>query len=153
MGNFLRSYFREKQYKELEINIMTFISQYHKYKEFINSNLGNDCFMGIESSRVFYMKHFYQNLEFLCKYFQIPWDLKALIYYIEISRSKYGKNYSFYEEQFEEISLKLNELLAPVILKLKDHITVIENEYWAIKDFDLYNYLFLVKPNGELDAW
>ncbi|MBN2790122.1 MAG: DUF4365 domain-containing protein [Candidatus Delongbacteria bacterium] len=151
--NFIHSYYKEKLHNELQINIITFISHYHKYRNFIEENIGNDCFMGIEKSRLFYMKHLYNNTEFLCKYFQIPWDLKCFDEYIKISQSRYGNNYCLYEEQFEEISLKLNELLAPVILRIKNHITVEEKEYWAKNDFDLYNYLFLVKSNGEIDAW
>jgi hypothetical protein len=147
---FLLAYFKEKQLDDLEKNITTFISHYQQYKEFIDDNIGRDCFMGVENNRILYLKHFYNNLRFLCNYFDIKWDLKPLRDYFKISQERFGKDYDIYEQQIDEIATELDKLMIPILLELKEYITVQDKEYWILVDLHLFNIMGNVQDDGTM---
>lgn len=150
LENFLMAYFKEKMTKDLEQNINTFISHYKEYQEFIERNIGRDYFMGIEMGRVLYLKHFYYNLCYLCKYFKIDWNLKSIEEYFKLSQERFGDDYVIHEYFADEIVKRLNTLLIPILLKLRKYITEEEKEYWMLEDLQLYNIMINVRDNGEI---
>lgn len=147
---FLITYFKEKQLDALENNITTFVSHYQHYVEFIENNIGRDCFLGVEENRILYLKHVYDNIRFLCNYFDLKWDIKPLIEYFKISQERFGKDYEIYEQQIDEIATELDKLIIPVLLELREHITENYKEYWMLMDRHLFNLMCNVDDNGSM---
>ncbi|WP_417559164.1 DUF4365 domain-containing protein [Mesoflavibacter zeaxanthinifaciens] len=151
---FISSYFQEKQIRDLELNLTTFISHYQQYQDFVNANVGRDCFMGVEEEdRILYLKHFYNNLRFLCNFFDLGWDIEPLKEYFKRSQEYFGNDYPIYEQQMDEVVEKLDSKMKPILLKLKDHIVDKEKDYWMITDINLFNLMSNVNDNGELYSW
>lgn len=150
LSSFIMSYFNEKMAKFLDQNISTFISHYNQYKDFIQNNMGRDYFMGVDIHRILYLKHFYNNMNFLCKYFNIDWDLKLIREYFKISKKEFGCDYDLHEHYLDEILHNLNNLLIPVLLKLREFITVEESEYWMRIDIQLFNLMYNVHDDGNI---
>lgn len=153
LENFIFSYFSDKHWKNLDININTFLSNYARYTDFIKENTGRDCFMGVDIDRVLYLKVFYENIRFLCLHFQIEWKLKSISDYFSESQKSFGDAYYIHEYYIDEIVTKLGELLPPVSLKIKDHITNIESEYWYIMDLQLYNLVINIDDDGSVPSF
>ena len=153
LENFIFSYFSDKHWKNLDININTFLSNYARYTDFIKENAGSDCFMGVDIDRVLYLKVFYENIRFLCLHFQIEWKLKSISDYFSESQKSFGDAYYIHEYYIDEIVTKLGELLPPVSLKIKDHITNIESEYWYIMDLQLYNLVINIDDDGSVPSF
>ena len=153
LENFIFSYFSDKHWKNLDININTFLSNYARYTDFIKENTGRDCFMGVDIDRVLYLKVFYENIRFLCLHFQIEWKLKSISDYFSESQKSFGDAYYIHEYYIDEIVTKLGELLSPVSLKIKDHITNIESEYWYIMDLQLYNLVINIDDDGSVPSF
>ena len=153
LENFIFSYFSDKHWKNLDININTFLTKYARYTDFIKENPGRDCFMGVDIDRVLYLKVFYENIRFLCLHFQIEWKLKSISDYFSESQKSFGDAYYIHEYYIDEIVTKLGELLPPVSLKIKDHITNIESEYWYIMDLQLYNLVINIDDDGSVPSF
>jgi hypothetical protein len=150
IGQFLMDYFKEKVAKEKKNHITTFISHYEQYKDFIAENTRRDIFMGVEDSRILYLKHFYNNLQFLCSAFSIEWNIKPLKEYFEISQRRFGDTYELYEEQIDEIVTELEGKMLNILLAIRHQITESEEEYWMSTDLHLYNIMINVKDDGTM---
>ena len=109
--------------------------------------------MGVDINRVLYLKVFYENIRFLCLHFQIEWKLKSISDYFSESQKSFGDAYYIHEYYIDEIVTKLGELLPPVSLKIKDHITNIESEYWYIMDLQLYNLVINIDDDGSVPSF
>lgn len=153
LSSFIVSYFQEKRIDDLERNLSTFISHYQQYQDFIGENIGRDCFMGVENNRVLYLKHFYNNLRFLCYFFNIDWSIDALENYFKRSQKNFGDDYTIYEQEIDEVVTELDKKVTPIMLTLKEHITNKEQEYWMITDIHLFNLMINVNDKGEMPTW
>ena len=151
--SYIKSYFQEKWIKDLEINLTTFISHYQQYQDFISENVGRDCFMGVENDRVLYLKHFYNNLRFLCNFFNIDWNIAPLKDYFKRSQKNFGDDYQIYEQEIDEVVNELDEKMKPILLELKNHISDKERDYWMITDINLFNLMINVNSEGEITSW
>lgn len=147
---FLYHYFKEKYLNDFERNVITFISNYYIYEEFIENNIGRDLFMGVDRDRVLFMKHFYNNMKFICEYCDIEWKLKSVKEYSKLSQERFGRDYEIYEQQIDEIVTELEKLLPTVSLALKEHITVKEREYWSLIDRNILSSMYSVDDNGKI---
>lgn len=154
LNEFLQSYFKEKHINSLEENLITFISHYNQYSEFMNQNIGRDLFMGVGWQRFLYLKHFYKNLEFLCSYFNIEWGIKSISEYQKESIQTFGGTSDFYEHHLTLALKELDKKLIPLLAKVKHYITEVEREYWMIMDKALF---FLVwnanEENGKMHGY
>lgn len=150
LTNFILSYFREKWSKEFRNHLNTFISHFEEYKGFILNNTGHDLFMGVSNSRVLYLKHIYNNVHFLANYFDINWELKSLKETFKFSQLKYGEDYEIYEEQIDEMVTQLEKYLIPILIKVRDHVTKDEEEYYIKTDLHLYNVMINVHDDGKM---
>lgn len=153
MVDFLLAYFKEKQNLQLADGINTFLSHYHYYTRFIADNIGRDCFMGVDIDRVLYLKAFYRNIQSLCAFFGIKWEMKSLKEYFKESQKAFGDHYDIHEHFIDEIVRKLEELMPPISLKIKDHITDVESEYWQARDHELFNFVININDEGEVPAF
>ena len=153
LENFIFSYFSDKHWKNLDININTFLSNYARYTDFIEVNIGRDCFMGVDIDRVLYLKVFYENMRFLCLHFQIQWNLKSISDYFSESQKAFGDDYDIHEHYIDEIVKKLGELLPSVSLKIREHLTNIESEYWHVKDLQLYKLALNIEDDGKVPSF
>lgn len=126
---FLKQYFKEKQIELFEKELITFISSYSQYKEFISENNYRDQFMGVDFVRVLFLTHFYNNTKFLYDYLNLPWDIKSLEEYKKLSIQTYGDNYSLYEQHMSEIVNKLERKMNPLVLEIKDLLLNNGGEY------------------------
>ncbi|MBN1398658.1 MAG: DUF4365 domain-containing protein [Bacteroidetes bacterium] len=153
LSSFVTSYFQEKRIDDLERNLSTFISHYQQYQVFIGENIGRDCFMGVENDRVLYLKHFYNNLRFLCNFFNIDWNIEPLSDYFRRSQKNFGDDYTIYEQEIDEVVTELDKKVTPIMLELKEHITNKEREYWMITDIHLFNLMINVNDKGEMLTW
>ncbi|QUI71425.1 DUF4365 domain-containing protein [Pseudoalteromonas sp. M8] len=147
---FLISYFTEKSWKSLELNINSFLSNCHRYKEFIEENIGRDYFMGVDIGRVMYLKVFFENIRFLCLHFQIEWKLKPINEYFKESQKAFGDHYDIHEHYIELIVKQLEEYLSLLALKIKDHVSIDEEEYWHAKDSQLFNLVINIDNEGNI---
>lgn len=150
LKDFLFSYFSDKNWKNLEININTFLSNHARYKDFIGENVGRDCFMGVDIDRVLYLKVFYENIRFLCLNFKIEWKLKSISDYFSESQKAFGDAYDIHEHYIDEIVTKLGELIPEVSLKIREHLTETESEYWHVKDPQLFNLAINIDNSGRV---
>lgn len=153
LENFLFSYFSDKHWENLGININTFLSNHARYTDFIEENIGRDCFMGVDIDRVLYLKVFYENMRFLCLHFQIQWNLKSISDYFSESQKAFGDYYDIHEHYIDEIVRKLGELLPSVSLKIREHLTNIESEYWHVKDLQLYKLALNIEDDGKVPSF
>ena len=153
LKSFLFSYFSDKNWKNLGININTFLSNYARYRDFIEENIGRDCFMGVDIDRVLYLKVFYENIHFLCLHFQIEWKLKSISDYFLESQKSFGDAYDIHEHYIDEIVTKLGELLPVVSLKIREHLINIESEYWHVTDLQLYNLAINIGVDGSIPSF
>ncbi len=125
--SFLSSYFSDKNWENLGININIFLSNHARYTNFIEENIVRDFFMGVDINRVLYLKVFYENMRFLCLHFQIEWKLKPISHYFSESQKAFGDAYDIHEYYIDEIVAKLGGLLPAVSLKIREHLTNIES--------------------------
>lgn len=147
LTKFILCYYQELHRKEFERNLLTFVVNYRLYINFISENIGNDCFMGIEDEGYLFVKHFYNNLNFICNYLNIDWGIELFEYYEKLGKKCFGDSYELYEAQMEEIVMKLKEKLLPVINRLKKIVIDSEEEYWCTKNIKLYNYIFNINTD------
>lgn len=150
---FLFSYFSDRNWKYLEININTFLSNYARYTDFIDENVGRDYFMGVDIDRVLYLKVFYGNIRFLCRHFQIEWKLKSISDYFSESQKAFGDAYDIHEHYINEIVIKLGELMPEVSLKIREHLTETNSEYWHVKDLQLFNLAINIGNDGRVPSF
>lgn len=134
---FLYSYFKEKRLGAFEVNLTTFVSHFFQYKDFIDENIGRDCFMGVDGDRVLYLRHLYNNIMFLCGYFNISHKMLPFKDYSKKSRERFGDDYYIYEQQVDEVATGLYELIPQLLESIKKHLLEIENEYWTITDINV----------------
>lgn len=139
---FLVSYFKDLKINAFERNAITFITHYEQYQEFIESNIGRDCFMGVESDRILYLKHMYNNMGFLCNQLNIKWNIKPVAEFEKKSQKIFGDCYRIYEQQMSEIATLLADKLRPILLSLKEVICEQEAGYWLRINNDLFNHMF-----------
>ncbi len=142
LKTFLYQYFFDRNYELYVKDIIHFISSYVEYIEFLDSNIGRDCFMGVEWSRVIYIRNIYNLLNSLCIFFDIKWDLDDFNNYKIKGQKVYGDYYELYEEQLTEIAEKSKDMMKPLFLKIKNHICEIESTFWLVRDSRLSNYLY-----------
>jgi hypothetical protein len=150
LSNLVHFYFRDLRLDRFENNAITFITHYEKYSEFINSNLNRDCFMGVETNRILYLKHVYNNLQFLCDYLGLAWEIESVESYEEKSQETFGASYDLYEQQMDEIVQKLEPKLSLLLLKLRDVVCAEESEYWLENNIQLFNLMLNVQEDGEM---
>ncbi len=149
MQLFISSYLREKHIDDFKESIITFVSHYEKYNEFVLENTGRDCFLGVGMGRVLFLKHFYQNLKFLIDFLGMEWELESIKEYHKKSQ-RFGDDYYLYEQEVDEIVTKLEEKLIPLLLKIRDVITISEKEYWLTMDIDMYNIMNNIGDDGAM---
>lgn len=147
---FVEAYLKERNINEMENHLTTFISHYEQYGDFIQDNVGRDCFMAVELSRILYLKHFYNNLLFLCRYFDVDWNIQSLAEYFRISQERFGNDSDIYEQQMDEVVNELEKKMLPLLLKIREQVSEAEREYWLIKDITLYNVLINVGDDGRM---
>jgi len=150
LPSFLRAYFMEKQSDELERNITTFVSHHEQYQNFISENVGRDVFLEVEPNRILYLKHFYNNLRYLCSYFNVAWNIPTISEYHKVSLERFGDDSELYEQQMDEAATELEKKLIPVLLKIREHITETEKSYWIVKDLAMFNVMINVKDDGTI---
>lgn len=109
--------------------------------------------MGVDIDRVLYLKVFYENMRFLCLHFQIQWNLKSISDYFSESQKAFGDDYDIHEHYIDEIVKKLGELLPSVSLKIREHLTNIESEYWHVKDLQLYKLALNIEDDGKVPSF
>ena len=153
LSPFIQSYFQEKGINDMEKNLTTFISHYQQYQDFIENNIGRDCFMGVDYDRVLYLKHFYNNLFFWANFFDVEWGIAPLKDFFKISQGKFGNTYPIYEQEIDEVVCKLAEKMPSIVLKIKSYITEKEAEYWMMNDIHLFNVMINVDDEGNLPQW
>ncbi|GAA4762864.1 MULTISPECIES: DUF4365 domain-containing protein [Flavobacterium] len=146
---FLAAYFQEKNIMIAEINTTTFISMYGEYNSFFDENYGRDEFMGIEISRILFLKHIYNNLEFLCQYYEIKWKLEPLSHYFRESQKIFGKDYYLYEYHNDVIIDKLKKVMIPILLAIREQISEVEKEYYISTNLPLFNIAINIRDNGQ----
>lgn len=147
---FLESYFKEKNLNDLESQIITFISHINDYQEFVLMNQGRDQFMGVEMFRVLYLEHFYWNLKFLSNYFDLDWGIKELKEFYKSSQEMFGKDYTIFELQMDEVVTNLGNKIIPFLQFLKTFITETEREFWMTVNLKLFNFMINVKNDGSI---
>jgi hypothetical protein len=145
---FLNSYFQEKNIAIAENNIITFISMYGEYRSFFDSYYGRDLFLGIEVDRILTLKHIHNNLKFLCGYYNIAWDMEPLSHYFKESQKDFGDDYDLHEHYNDQIIDKLDPLMVPLLLAIRQQITVIEKEYFIANDLTLFNFAINIRDDG-----
>lgn len=145
---FLLSYFQEKNFVLADQNIVTFISMYRSYGDFFDENSGNDHFLGVELHRVLSLKHIFNNLNILCDFFDLEWDLDKFDSYLTESQKIFGNNYSLYEYHINSVVEKLRQKLLPVLLAIRKHITETEREYWISTNLPLFNIMINITDDG-----
>lgn len=150
LSSFLKFFYQEKKIHDMEKNLTTFITHYKEYQDFILENTHRDVFMGVESSRILYLKHFYQNIEFLSTYFGLGWDIPRFEQFCQKSRNIFGNHYDLYEQQMHEVVTLLELKLLPILLKIRDHVVNVEEEYWRVKDITLLNVMINVSDEGDM---
>lgn len=148
IDNFLNSYLIEKDLNLFEREVITFVSSFPMFLDFINQNCGRDHFMGIEHDRILYLEHFYNNLKFLCSKFNIAWNLHTIDKYKAISIKNFGDNYSLYENEMSQIVTELETKMKPILLKIKVLIWGDERDFWLNKNNDLFNIVANTKDDG-----
>ena len=138
---FIYSYHYESHRKNFESNLLTFVVNHGLYRDFISENTDLDCFLGVEPDRFLFLRHFYNNLRFLCEYLNIKWDIASFESYIKQSQASFGDIYELYEAQMDEIVTKLETKLSPIVSALKKVILESEKEYWLITNHNLFSFL------------
>ncbi len=149
---FLEQYYKEKELNNLEKQIITFISNYPQYRDFIDSNTGRDVFLGIDYDRILFLHHFYNNLKYLCHSFKVDWNLLTINEYQKISVAKFGNHYSLYEMEMDEIVTKLDEKINPLVLKIKDLMWSDEKDFWLFKNNELFNVVINANDDGTINS-
>ena len=92
-------------------------------------------------------------MRFFCLHFQIEWKLKPISHYFSESQKAFGDAYDIHEYYIDEIVAKLGGLLPAVSLKIREHLTNIESEYWHVKDLQLYNFAINIRDDGNIPSF
>ncbi len=150
---FISAYHKEKKIFKNENNVITFISHYEQYRDFMDENYGRDLFLPVENQRVLYLKHMYEVFKNLCDFFDIEWTLKSMNEYSIESQKKFGTDEYLYEMDNDIIIDKLDELFVPLILVIKEYIIETEKEYWLVKDIATFNQMLNVRKDGKINYW
>lgn len=141
-------YFNDLKIQQFEHDAITFITHYQQYQDFVEANVGRDCFLGVEIDRILYLKHMFNNLKSLSHYLNIKWEINPVQEYEEKSQEIFGKYYRMYEQQMSEIATLLGERLLPILLALKNVICEEEDGYWLRINSELFNYMFNMDEKG-----
>lgn len=142
LETFLYQYYIDQNYELLVKDIISFISNFEGYLEFLHNNIGRDFFLGVEWSRVIYINHIYNHINSLCSFFSLEWDLDKFDSFKIKSQKTYGNYYELYEEHLSEMAEKINVKMKPLLLNIKTHICETESTYWLIRDRMMSNYLY-----------
>ena len=65
-------------------------------------------------------------------HFKVDWNLKPINDYFLESQRTFGDAYDIHEHYIDEIVTKLGDLMPKISLKIKDHLTKTESEYWQV---------------------
>jgi len=141
----LREYYLDSSYEILCRDIISFVSNYHSYKVFLNGHIGRDYFLGLERETILYLQQIYDHLKYLCMYFEIEWDLDDFGAY-----KVQNENYDLYEAQASTICSLLFKKLKPLFLKIQHHVCEKEPTYWSCKNNVLSNFLYNISDESEI---
>lgn len=145
---FIKAYYREKNIAIADINITTFVSMYREYTDFFSQYYGRDLFMGIENDRILTLKHIYNNLKFLCAYYDFNLELQPLNYYFTESQKAFGDDYDLHEHFNDQIVDGLEKVMVPILLAIRDQITEREQEYYMYCDLTMLNFVGNINDDG-----
>ena len=148
VSKLLYLYFRDLRLLEFENTVITFITHFPQYKEFVIENFCRDCFLGVEGNRILYLKHMYNNLAFLSQYMGMPWEIDPIADYERRSQERFGNDYRLYEQQMSEIVTLLDKKLLPLFLALKKIICEDEIGYWFGTESELFHYVLNTEDSG-----
>ncbi|WP_271783340.1 DUF4365 domain-containing protein [Aquimarina algiphila] len=139
--DFKFQYFKEKQRKQFENELVFFLSNLEKYSDFQSEHRNRDFHMGIEPEDLIYFESMHRNYSFLCSYMNIPNSISTLSQLKNKSRERFKDGYyELYEldiaecvEDYEKQTKSITEELIKLINE--------ESSFWISSNLTVLNFI------------
>jgi len=136
---FVAGYFRERFYLRFEIEVITILTHWAEYFDFISGNVGLDSFMGVEDRDELFFVQIYQTLRFMADFVRVDWKLPSLndLYKDDAAKWKDG-HYRLHNDTFDKALPILAEHLLDTVDKLKELVVVRQGSFWSYEQPLIY---------------
>ena len=137
--NFIMCYIQEKTFRDLTYLSRTLLIHLPKYYEFTGSNQGLDPFLEIESEEELMFIHIYLLIYNLCNVLAIDWDIKWLNEIYEEDKRTWNSSSNYLHNlTMTNVLPQIEKKLSEVLENIKRIVTIHQKEYWAKKEYILY---------------
>jgi hypothetical protein len=139
--NFKYQYFKERYRKQFENELVFFLSNIQKYRDFQSEHNNRDFHLGIEDEDLIYFESMHKNYSFLCSYMNIPNIIPSLLELKKKSKDRFKDGYyELYELDLTECVETYENQTESIIQKLDDLIDE-EKSYWISNNLTVLNYI------------
>jgi hypothetical protein len=139
--NFKYQYFKERYRKQFENELVFFLSNIQKYRDFQSEHSNRDFHLGIEDEDLIYFESMHKNYSFLCSYMNIPNIIPSLLELKKKSKDRFKDGYyELYELDLTECVETYENQTKSIIQKLDDLIDE-EKSYWISNNLTVLNYI------------
>lgn len=138
---FKNQYFKERYRNQFENELVFFLSNIEKYRDFQSEHSNRDFHLGIENEDLIYFESMHRNYSFLCSYLNIPNGIPTLSELKQKSRRRFDDHYyELYELDLSECTETFENQTADIIQKLEKLIDD-ENSFWISNNLTILNYI------------
>lgn len=150
--NFKLYYLYEHNRKQFENELIFFLSNLERYKDFLSEHTNRDFHYGIESEDLIYFEAMHRNFEFLCNYLFIDFGIPSLNEIKQHSKEKFGEelHYELYEHDIAQLVEEFQNLVLDIVAGLNIFFDI-ESQYWIIKNLTVLNYLMNIRDDDNIE--
>lgn len=138
---FINVYNSERQRSQFENEMLFFLTNLERYKDFQADHSGRDFHLGVEDEDLVYFETMHHNYAFLCNYFSIYNPIPTVQDLKNTSKKRFEKNfYDLYELDLSELMDDFENITKEILEKIS---SLFENEkiYWLYNNTSLFNYV------------
>lgn len=139
---FVESFERDNLYEQFRNELQYFISNLHKYIDFMEEHCYRDCFMQIDKEDMMFFESLERNICFLQGYFNTNNKLTTIDKLIAKGNSIYGDDYenTIFEGVLTDLFDEFKKSVLEIIDIVTDIVTKKEIDYWYTEKYYIFCY-------------
>lgn len=143
-------YFQERAHQYFSNALTDLLMNRDLYVDYIDGNIGRDCFLEVETPELMRFVKFYHNVQTVAGFTQTKWAVPSLSDLFAEDRKTFNDGYAVFHELTHDRALRD---LVPVFVEAMEKgcqiMTDLEADYWAEKEYLLVRYI----SSRGTDSW
>jgi hypothetical protein len=137
---FFAEYFKEKEYRQFTEYARTLIIHWQYYLDFLQEEVGRDCFLPVEAPEVFF--HIYKTLRHMAEICGVKWTAAEIAEILAFDRQFKDEYYILHAATMDKYVPEVEKMFFEIIQKIRTIITVEEQDYWKTSELLLFKKAF-----------